>query len=437
MSSSMVAAARATKPPYLACGVPRKEQAPYRPYGTARDLFYCKRPEVVLSGPAGTGKSRACLEKLFLCACKYAGMRALMVRKTREALTQGAMVTFEQKVLPEGSAVYYHTTDHEYRFPNGSVIVVGGLDKSSKVMSTEYDMVYVQEATELTEDDWESLSTRLRNGVMPYQQLLGDCNPSAPTHWLLGRATRGATLMYESRHEDNPSVTPEYLAKLDALTGVRYKRLRLGEWAATEGQVYEEWNPAAHVIDRFDIPDSWPRYRSIDFGFTNPFVCLWLAADNDGRLYLYRELYQTQTLVSVLAKEITRLSAGERYQWTVSDHDAEDRETLHANGIRTIAANKEVSPGIQDVQARLKRAGDGKPRLFVFRDALVKPDASLIDNRLPVCTADEFPEYAWAVKPNTGGQMKEEPVKKNDHGLDALRYAVHYLDGARRNVEWA
>jgi phage terminase large subunit len=115
------------------------------------------------------------------------------------------------------------------------------MDKSTKIMSSEYDMIYVQEATELTEEDWESLTTRLRNGIMPYQQLMADCNPSHPQHWLKLRCDRGATLLLESRHEDNPSITPAYIAKLDALTGVMKLRLRYGRWAAAEGMVYESW----------------------------------------------------------------------------------------------------------------------------------------------------------------------------------------------------
>src|SRR3990167_5067145 len=61
---------------------------PYQPFGACLDLFYTRADEVLISGPAGTGKSRACLEKLHLCASKYPGMRGLMIRKTRESLTQ-------------------------------------------------------------------------------------------------------------------------------------------------------------------------------------------------------------------------------------------------------------------------------------------------------------------------------------------------------------
>ncbi|HET8522271.1 MAG TPA: phage terminase large subunit, partial [Thermomicrobiales bacterium] len=151
----------------------------YEPQGGARDLFFCTDKEVLLEGPAGTGKSLACLKKLDRNAVKYPGSRQLIVRKTRTSLTQTALITFEKQVIVAGGRVRFHTTRQAYLYPNGSEIVVGGLDKDSKVMSSEYDAIYVQEATELTEADWEALTTRLRNGVIPHQQLIADCNPDA------------------------------------------------------------------------------------------------------------------------------------------------------------------------------------------------------------------------------------------------------------------
>jgi PBSX family phage terminase large subunit len=439
----MSTATQPTQPQYV---IVENDPNGYRAYGQALDFWRYKGSEAIIAGPAETGKTRAALQKLHGQMCKYKNAQGAIIRKTRQSMTSSVLQTFEKKVLPPDCGVTKHGGSHVewYQYPNGSQIHVGGMDNPGKVLSSERDVIYVNQAEELELDDWETLTTRAtgRAGNMPYALVMGDCNPHVPAHWILERAKAGKLRMFESRHEDNPVLYnrdvgewteqgKRTLSVLDSLTGVRYKRLRLGLWAGTEGAVYEEWNPAVHIIDPFPIPQEWPRYRAIDFGFTNPFSCLWLAADDDGRLFLYRELYQTQTLVSTLAGEITRLSGKERYQWTVSDHDAEDRATLHANGITTEPAPKDVSPGIQAVQARLPRARDGRPRLFIMRNALVRPDPDLKDRRLPTCTADEFPEYTWAVRP--GGQLKEEPVKRNDHGLDALRYAVFRIDGPRKS----
>jgi len=413
--------------------------------GANLELIRSREPEVILEGPAGTGKSVAALHKLHRAAIKYPGMRALIVRQTRESLTQSALKTFEGRVLDKQwyqriAANSQRRTRQSYLYPKGSEIVVGGLDKSSKIMSTDYDMIYVNEARETLEESYEDLTTRLRNGVMPYQQIFGDTNPDAPTHWIKQRANAGKLELWPTRHEDNPRYyrdgawTEEgarYLARLERLTGVRFLRLRKGIWAGAEGQIYDEWDEAVHLIEPFPIPADWRRYRSIDFGFTNPFVCQWWAADSDSRLYLYRELYGVGRIVADWAIDINRLSEGERIEWTTADHDAEDRATLNAAKIRTIPAAKVVKPGIEAVQKRLRIQGDGKPRLFIMKNCVVSRDPRLIEAKKPACTAEEMGGYVWA-PPLPNRAPKEEPLKINDHGCDAKRYIVAEVDGIGR-----
>lgn len=435
----MVAVRRPQPRPSLTVVPPTPAQRAYRPVGAALDLLYAKDREILYEGPAGTGKSRGALEKLHILAEKYPGMRGVILRKTRASLTDTTLVTFEEKVLPAGSPVAagpQREQRHSYKYPNGSELVVGGMDKPSKIMSSEYDVALLDEATEFTEDDLESITTRLRNGVMPFQQLIALVNPGPPSHWLNQRALRGAMRRLLSRHQDNPRLwrdgrwTPfgaQYIATLDALTGVRKQRLRHGIWAAAEGMVYDAWDPAIHLIDAFAIPRDWRRIRAIDFGFVNAFVCQWWAIDGDGRMYRYRELYRTGRLVRDHAEEIAALSAGEVYEATIADHDAEDRATLHAAGIRTIPAHKAISPGLQAVQARLAVAGDGRPRLFFLRGALVARDPALAERHRPCCAEEEIEGYVW--EPAAGGKPgKEAPVKRDDHGMDCTRYAVAYVD---------
>ena len=368
------------------------DRGPYHLRGAASELFSCQASEVLLSGPAGTGKSLASLLKLHLLASEIPRLRALMLRKTRESLTESALVTFEEKVLPDGHPALatggQRRVRQAYRYPNGSTIVLGGLDKPGKVMSTEYDVIYVQEAIELEEEAWEALSTRLRHGRLSYQQLMGDTNPDRPNHWLKRRCDAGVTLLLESRHEDNPALwdagrgdwTPAgktYLAKLDALTGPRKQRLRFGRWVQAEGVVYDGWDAAAHLIDPIDVPETWTRYWSVDFGYTNPFVCQWWAKDPDDRLYLYRELYRVHLLVEDAAREMLELSAGEPRPWAIAcDHDAEDRATLekhlrHEDGRRrqgrlagdpgrrrpTAEGRRRQPPAVRDAQ----RPGAARP----------------------------------------------------------------------------
>lgn len=427
----------------------------YTHYGQCSQLFKHRGDEILLSGPAGTGKSRACLEKLMVAAVRYPGMRGLMVRKTAVSIASTAMVTWRQYVAPElmraGQVKWFGGSAQEqagYRFRNGSFIAVAGMDKSTKIMSSEYDMIYIQEATELTEDDWEALTTRLRNGVMPYQQIIADANPNVPYHWLKQRCDRGQCLMVNTQHTDNPTLyvdgqlTPkgeDYIRKLGALTGVRFNRLMKGLWVAAEGLVYENYDPVIHLVNQFEIPKDWPRYWVVDFGYTNPFVWQCWARDPDGRLYLYREIYMTKRLVEDHARQMLRCvvsqSGPRKGQWKeprpvqiLCDHDAEDRATLEKHlQMSTAPAHKSVSDGIQAAQARFKTEADGKPRIYLMRDALVERDTDLVDAKKPFNTVQEIEGYVWPPsKPER--EENEAPVKLNDHGMDCMRYLVAELD---------
>ena len=430
----------------------RKKQRPYTAYGGARELWSAKDSEILIEGPAGTGKTRAILEKFFFCCMKYPGIRVLIVRKTREALTESVLVTLEEKVIPENSPVQkgpQRNLRQNYVFPNGSEIVVGGMDKASKVMSTEYDLIGTFESTELTEEDFENLTTRLRNEMMPYQQIVADCNPGDPNHWLNRRADTPKMRRIRSKHCDNSTLFDhktktwtergaKYLSKLKDLTGFRRMRLYEGKWVTAEGQVYDTYDPDKHLIDPFVIPRDWRRIRVIDFGYTNPFVCQWWAIDGDGRMFLYREIYFSGRIVhdhavgvvqdkKLIQPGIKHYSKGEHYDATIADHDAEDRATLESEGIETIPAFKSVEQGIEAVQRRLRVAGDGKPRLFIFKNALVERDDELIEKHRPWSTSQEFGGYVFH-KGQDGKPIKEEPLKVNDHGMDAMRYAVAYVD---------
>lgn len=291
----------------------------------------------------------------------------------------------------------------------------------------------------------------------PPSVVLGDCNPDAPTHWIMQRSQQlrgdGTPILklWKSVHEDNPAMwdrfakqwTPsgsQYIHRLDALTGVRHKRLRLGKWVAAEGQIYEGWDPEVHVIDRYMgmtreevATKGWSHYWDVDFGFTNPFVWHDWVADPDGRLILVDEIYRTQVLVEDHAANILNRTQGRpRPSAIIADHDAEDRATFQRKtSMPTRSAKKDVSPGLQSVALRLRVQDDGKPRLLIFRDACPprERDRSLIEVGKPSCTAEEFPTYVWDER--QGVKRGEQPLKENDHGMDGTRYQVMYHDSGK------
>ncbi len=414
----------------------------YQAFGAAREFWRYKGPEAILAGPYETGKTLAALHKLNALVVKYPGSRGLMVRKTYKSLISSAVVTFEHKVLaypptdPRCKITKFGGEKPEwYDYPNGSRISLGGMDNPDKFLSAEYDFIYINQAEELALDDYEKLTGRAtgRAGNAPYAQVFGDCNPASEIHWI---KRRERLKLFESRHKDNPTLFNQETGEiteqgiktmeaLDALTGVRYKRGRHGLWVGAEGQVYE-YDPAIHLLDRFPIPGDWRRFRVIDFGYRNPFVCQWWALDHDDRLYLYREIYMTERTVKVHAAQIKEYT--ERIETTIADHDASDRATLAENGISTVSAKKDIERGIEKVQERLKLRGDGTPGLYILRDSVVEIDETRQTKYRPTCTADEFPGYIYPELKESKTD-DEKPVKVDDHGMDALRYMVMHLDG--------
>ncbi len=423
--------------------------------GAAVSLLRSRRPQVTISGPAGTGKSVVMLYKLHVTAMKVDGLTALLCRQTGVSLTATTLKTFEKSVarheLADGSVRWFGGSRHRpaaYQYlATGAELVVGGLDKPEKFLSSDFDRIAVDEITETTQDAYEVLISRLRGTAGTYKQLSGACNPNAPTHWVKARADAGQMELLTSTHRDNPAYfnldgtpTPagaDYMAMLGGLTGMRRKRLLEGRWSAAEGLVYE-YDPQVHLLDKLPPgSESWPRFWSLDFGWTHPFVWLDFAGDPDGRLYLVHEIHMTGRLVEDHARKVLETVAPggvwnePRPSAVVADHDAEGRATFEKYaGVSTRPAHKSVLEGIEAVQARLRVAGDGKPRLYLVNGALVEVDPVLVAAKQPTCLADELLAYAWPadVKPSA----REHPVKEFDDAADAMRYVVAERDlGAR------
>ena len=425
-------------------------------YGRNKDFLTLSAPESMLSGPAETGKTFTALYKFHSLIKQTPNAQAVMVRKTRKSMTNTVLVTFEKKILhPNDNVVTYGGSNVQwYDYPNGARVYVVGIDNPDRILSGEFDYVYVNQAEELDLEDWELVTTRTTGragnaqkvGLLPQQ--FGDCNPGPAKHWILERAKANSLIKIDSKHEDNPILfnqdTKEIteqgvrsLAQLDKLTGSRHKRLRLGLWVSAEGAVYEDdFEFGIHVIQRSELPTMQRHFRVIDFGFTNPFVCLWAGTDYDGRLYVYREHYKTKTLVEDHARVINNFT--QAYEFTLTDHDAEDRATLERHltpRMLTKAAKKDVTAGIDAVRARLKVQDDGKPRLFFVNDLLLEKDRELEEKSKPTSILDEFGMYVYP-KDVSGKPVKEQPVKDHDHALDALRYLCMELEKPSTTVRF-
>lgn len=386
---------------------------------------------MLLSGSAGGGKSRIAAEKVHGFCKRYPNATAIGLRKKREFASKSIVYALKNAIGSDQS-VRYNSSELTFHYSNGSKIFIAGLkddDQRQALRSINgdgsADVIWGEEANALTEEDHNELLARLRGTAAPWRQLIYTTNPDHPFHWIKRRLMDGGeAATYYSSAADNPHNPEDYQETLAGLTGVLGKRLRDGLWVQAEGNVYE-YDPAIHQVDSIPFRDSWRRFRSIDFGTTNPFVCQWWAVDHDGRMYLYREIYMTGRTVATHAKQINELSQGENISFTVCDHDAGDRLTLKEHGIPNITAKKAISMGIGRVEDRLKVQVDGLPRIFFAKDSLVEQDESL--GLVPTSTIEEFGAYAWP-KGVDGKPNKETPIDLYNHGMDAMRYAVMSID---------
>lgn len=397
----------------------------YWPRGASAELFRRHEPEVLIAGPAGTGKTYGALWRLHLAMLKYPGARAIMLRKVQEDLTASALVTYQTRVLGVGQFRVRAFGGSKlkpagFQYPNGSEILIGGLDKPEKVMSREYDLIYLNEATEATEEDWENLTTRARWGVMPYQQVFGDCNPQGPGHWLYKRVRAGKTVMLPSVHEDNPALFDPrvndwteagraYLARLDALTGFRRDRLRLGLWTAAEGVVYPGFTRATHVRER-DC-EGWATALAVDVGTRNPTAILTVRYAGD-KLHVEREHYQRGMSSDAITDAVLRAYAATDAEFVVIDPSAAGLiASLTDRGVYVRKGTNDVKVGISRVTA-------------VLPDLTVDPSCPNL--------IDEFESYRYP----SGGMRdsNDTPVKEHDHALDALRYLCMELATPRPEV---
>jgi hypothetical protein len=231
---------------------------------------------------AGTGKTYSILTVLHTLAADYPNLRILICRATRASLTESVMVTFEQEILPADGMTWLargarRDVRKAYNYPNKSTIVLGGLDRPDRILSTAWDVVYVNECVEVTEEAWDALWGRLnrpgRPGWLGY--LIGDTNPGDPGHWIKKRADEGRVGRWQVGHRANPvmwdgsawtAAGTKYLDGLRQLVGTRRKRFLDGVWAAGEGAWFGTFDIGTHVDASAEFDPRYPVHLSVDTG---------------------------------------------------------------------------------------------------------------------------------------------------------------------------
>ncbi|MCR8638982.1 PBSX family phage terminase large subunit [Leptospira interrogans] len=390
------------------------------------DWSLSKIQEICYDGGARCGKTYLVIKAIISRAWISKESRHLIARYRLNHLK---MSVWRQTVLPclkdmgfvRGRDFEINESDLIVTFSNGSEIYGAGLDDSDrveKIMGTEYNTIFVNEATQISYATFQKIKTRLsyvREDLT--NKLIVDCNPRNRFHWIFkyfvlrqdpetGKALPLHRIARMSRRHwtplDNPYISDEYKQMLDELTGIERDRLYKGQWVDVQGLVYPKFESA--IVEPFSIPEVWDCAGAVDFGYTNPFVFLWFFLDKSNETwYLADEYYLPEKTVRAHCEFLKTKRKPNLF--LTADHDAEDRATLAENGFLTIAADKDVTTGIQAV-IRLIEAEQGI-KLRIFRSC--------------VHTIEEFSVYSWE-EPKDNKNAKEVPIKNYDHAMDALRY---------------
>ena len=252
--------------------------------GAANTAQSITAKEWIISGPAETGKTFASMYRLHHLLSSTPKARALILRKVRATLYGTALETWHRVIEFGGSKpkMYGGIRPSLYIYPNGAKVWTGGMDNAAKILSGEFDFVYVNQAEDLESRDWEVLTTRTtgRGGVTKTPMLFGDCNPSDPESWILSRERSGDLVLLKSLHVDNPTLHDgtnwttqghRTINALQALTGPRYARLYMGEWVRDDGP--ESFLPAMAMYDQCkselpDLDDNQPVVIALDAALT-------------------------------------------------------------------------------------------------------------------------------------------------------------------------
>lgn len=281
---------------------------------------------VCYGGARGGGKTHVARLKAVGMCVNYPGIRVLMVRAHYPELEEN-LVRPILKWLPK-EIFKYNGTSHLLTFENGSTIKFGhwdGDDAENEYQGVEYDVIFLEEATQLSERAFQYLQTCIRGANSFPKRMYLTCNPGGVGHgWVKRLFIEKKYHIYPNDPErsenpadytfifatvdDNPyllEASPMYLKNLANLPDDLRMAHRYGDWDALSGNYFKNFSPARNVFPRFQIPPKWPLYRSLDYGFDMLAVCWW-AIDEDGRCWCFREFEKSGLVVQDAAMEIRR-----------------------------------------------------------------------------------------------------------------------------------
>lgn len=380
-------------------------------------FYRTTKREALVYGGAGAGKSYSAAQEVILFCLLYSDKKILVLRKTLPALKLTSLELIEKLLnqyrIPYGinKADLIIKTIHNNRIIFRS-IGEGGEDIEKIKSITDIDLIWIEETTELAANEYDEINRRLRGQKLPkghFRQIIMTFNPVDKNHWIYKRFFEKETEAFKLRttYKDNKFIDDDYKKVLEGLKDqdeYAYRVYCLGEWGVFRGQVYTNY-----AVENFNYgPEDFDEViAGIDFGFNNP-TALLLIGIKDREVFIFDEFYKSHlTFPEIIEGIKEKFKAWEINPIIYCEHDPEKMRELELAGFSVLPAKKDLLAGI----------------------GLLR---SLKIHIHPRCanTIKEIQGYKY--KEDRNGNLLEEPVKFNDHALDALRYAVYtYFQGGK------
>ena len=282
-------------------GYPQKKQM---------EFFKADEKYIAYGGARGGGKSWALRRKLILLALNYGGISILLIRRTLTELQDNHIKPLLSDL---GEIATYSDSKKCFSFPNGSFIRLGYLDTDGDLLryqGQEYDIIAIDEATQITEYQFQTLKACLRGANDFPKRMYLTCNPGGVGHgWVKrlfidkeyksgenGNSYRFIqALVYDN--EELLSKNPDYLSQLESLPPSLRDAWLYGYWDEFEGQFFREFDYYKHTSEVFALPSNVKRYCAIDYGL-DMLAALFVAVDESGRCIVYDEIHKENLIVS-------------------------------------------------------------------------------------------------------------------------------------------
>ena len=410
--------------------------------GPQTQFLAASEREVFYGGARGGGKSYAMLVDP-LRYCHRATHRALLIRRTMPELRD--LINHSQRLYSRAfPGAKWREQEKEWRFPSGAKIEFGYAENMTDVLRYQgqsYTWIGIDELPQYpTPDIYNFLRSSLRSvdpEIPVFMRATGNpgnvgsqwvremfVNPSTPNKKFDVKISTPVGVRKISRRfipaklQDNPYLmqTDDYYIMLASLPETQKRQFLDGDWDAFDDSAFPEFKKQTHVVESFEIPKGWYRFRAADWGYSSPACCLWFAIDYDNNIWIYRELYVTKNTADQFARKVLELEHGEYINYGVLDSS-------------TWAKRGDVGPSIAETMIQNGcrwRPSDRSPKsringkLEVHKRFTLNPDTK--EPGLMILSNCRNLIRTLSTLPVDSNNPEDVDTKAEDHAYDALRY---------------